>query len=129
MNMPNMLTAVAEIQPLWEDAMKWGHMLDSYRPILRDLMAKAADGHVTEDEPRMRMSYGKDCDLEKWFLHHIITTWYLGIYYHDKRTERVLYEDALMWDAVSDMVPAAGFSTGEYGYWENPPAAFMDTQQ
>lgn len=58
---------------------------------------------------------------EAWFLEHLLTTWYLGIYYHERLTQRVLYEDALMWDTVSDMVPVAGFSNMEYGYWTKPP--------
>lgn len=70
MSRPNMLTAVTEIEPLWRDAMTWGHMREDFKPILERLFVEAARGHTHEDAPRLRMSYGKDCDLEKWFTHH-----------------------------------------------------------
>ena len=53
---------------------------------------------------------------EAWFISHLLTTWYLGIYYHEQRpTQRVLYEKALMFEAVKDIVPvplvdATGFA-------------------
>ncbi len=55
---------------------------------------------------------------EAWFIGHLLTTWYLGAYYHE-RTEpiRVTYEGALMWDAVADIAGIPGISGGEPDFW------------
>ena len=60
---------------------------------------------------------------ERWFCEHLLTTWYLGIYYHQRKTVRALYEEALMWDPVRNFTTIPGLTGGEPGYWINPPAA------
>jgi hypothetical protein len=57
----------------------------------------------------------------RWFAEHVLTTWYLGIYYHERLVRRVLYEDALQWEAVKGLVPIPGMSGQAFGYWTEPP--------
>jgi len=63
-----MIDAVAEIEPLWVSAMRRGDMRSDFP--LEALFAEAARKHRSEDTPRLRMSFGKDCQLEKWFIAH-----------------------------------------------------------
>lgn len=59
---------------------------------------------------------------EAWFAGHLLMTWYLGAYYHE-RTEpiRVTWEGALMWDAVDDITGIPGVSGGEPDFWAGTP--------
>lgn len=58
---------------------------------------------------------------EAWFVKHLLTTWYLGIYYHETGDRRLLYEGALMFEAIADTHPIPGFSDREYGFWAEKP--------
>ncbi len=62
---------------------------------------------------------------ERWFVSHLVTTWYLGIYYHMERpTQLITYEDALMYDAMRGLIPKPFFESVGYGRWaELPPGA------
>lgn len=61
-------------------------------------------------------------DGEKWFAGHLLTTWYLGIYYHEKRpTQRITFEYALMFDSVRGLVPIPFFENTPFGEWGDPP--------
>lgn len=88
------------------------------------LLRKTLDGL---SDPRLPNTVSELMDIglldedQLWFATHLMTTWYLGIYYFEGREERVLYEDALMWEVVADFVQVPGFSEQEYGYWTNPP--------
>lgn len=64
---------------------------------------------------------------ETWFVSHLLTTWYLGIYYHESREPvRVAFEDALVWQAFTDWKSAPGFSSLEPGHWATKPANVTD---
>ena len=59
---------------------------------------------------------------QKWFTDHLFTTWYLGIYYHERTQPiRVSYEQALMFEAIKETrpIPLIG-ATGPRG-WTNKP--------
>jgi hypothetical protein len=59
---------------------------------------------------------------EAWFTSHLLTTWYLGIYYHAQRpTQRVLYEHALMFDALRSSHPVPYIDATGFGNWTQPP--------
>ena len=60
---------------------------------------------------------------EEWFVSHLLTTWYLGVYYYEGVEFRVFYEDALMFEAISDFRPVPGLSNWDYGYWAEMPKA------
>ena len=59
---------------------------------------------------------------ETWFVSHLLMTWYLGVYYHE-RTEplRVTHTGALMWDAIEDITGVPGLTGGETGFWAARP--------
>ncbi len=60
---------------------------------------------------------------EKWFVSHLVTTWYLGVYYHEQRpTQRVTYTHALMFDAIRGTLPIPYLESTGFGAWaELPP--------
>lgn len=59
---------------------------------------------------------------ESWFAGHLLTTWYLGIYYHqDSPTRRILYEDALVFSATRDIMPIPYLEPVGFGAWSHPP--------
>ena len=61
-------------------------------------------------------------DGERWFILHLITTWYLGIYYHeDMLNQRVLYEEALMFSSLEGLATIPYYNATPYGDWSNPP--------
>jgi hypothetical protein len=59
---------------------------------------------------------------ESWFFSHILTTWYLGIYYHEKRpTQRVTLEHALMYTQTKGFMPIPYFESTGFAGWTKPP--------
>jgi hypothetical protein len=59
---------------------------------------------------------------ERWFVAHLVTTWYLGIYYHEQRpTRRITLAGALMYDAVRGVVPIPYHDSIGFGGWTEPP--------
>lgn len=61
---------------------------------------------------------------EHWFIQHILTTWYTGIYYFEDTSLFVAYQRALMNVALQDVMPTPGFSDGAFGFWSQlPPGA------
>lgn len=67
-------------------------------------------------------------DGERWFVSHLLTTWYLGVYYHpDRPTVRITYRGALMHEAVADYRPVPGFAESETGAWAVRPLHLPET--
>lgn len=60
-------------------------------------------------------------ETEHWFVQHILTTWYTGIYYFEGASQFVAYQRALMNVALQDVRPIPGFSNGDFGFWGEPP--------
>lgn len=59
---------------------------------------------------------------EKWFLNHLATTLYTGVYYHERiRPVQVTTSGALVWDIVDDLVTRPGQAGLVPGYWAEPP--------
>lgn len=86
----------------------WGpqHLADCYTKLRRRL-----DGH-----------HATLTEGEQWFLSHLLTTWYLGVYYHEQRgTRRVTYRHALMWNSVGEDVPLLYHQRTRPEDWGKPP--------
>jgi len=98
----------------------WGpkHIAAAYEGLTKALAS--APGACSAPELIASGALGKG---ERWFCEHLLVTWYLGIYYHERKTVRVLYTEALMWDPVRELTKVPGLSGGEPGYWINPPTA------
>lgn len=63
-------------------------------------------------------------ETEHWFIQHILTTWYTGIYYFEDKAEFIAYKRALMNVALQDVMPTPGFSESAFGFWTQlPPGA------
>ncbi len=59
---------------------------------------------------------------EQWFILHLVMTWYLGVYYHEKMPDqRIMYEEALMHESVKDFVPIRFLEKIAFGEWGKPP--------
>jgi hypothetical protein len=98
----------------------WGpdHMLRCYRKIMAALPKKEI---ATERPPLADTSWQFDKG-EAWFLRHLLTTWYTGIYYHEERQIRAIsYEHALMFDAARDTIPVPFVDATGFGTWAEPP--------
>ncbi|MEX2128375.1 MAG: sugar dehydrogenase complex small subunit [Xanthobacteraceae bacterium] len=98
----------------------WGlkHIGHAYA-VLRDELA-----HTGTAERAAPISLARLGDGERWFVGHLVTTWYLGVYYHEERpTQRITYAGALMFDAVEGLLPVTYFESVGYGSWVEPPAA------
>lgn len=93
------------------------HIAETYARILNGL----SDPQLPKTVPEL-LAMGYLNSAETWFADHVLTTWYLGIYYHERLVKRLTYEGSLMWEAVADLVPIQGFSDKEHGYWAKPPA-------
>ena len=66
---------------------------------------------------------------ERWFISHLLTTWYLGIYYYENQApERITFEGALMYDAVREIAPIPYFSSVGYGGWADLPRPISQEQ-
>lgn len=59
---------------------------------------------------------------ESWFVGHLLTTWYLGVYYHEQRpTQRIAYETALMFDPTRGIMPVPFRQALGYDGWAEAP--------
>jgi D-sorbitol dehydrogenase-like protein len=96
----------------------WGpkHIGTAYAVLYRALgQAKSENWKLAEWLPLLGPG-------EKWFVSHLITTYYLGIYYHEQRpTRRVTYEDAAMFDAIRGILPVPFLESTGFGTWTDPP--------
>ncbi len=87
--------------------------------------------HLSEDGTPRPLSdlidEGHLSDGEAWFVSHLLTTWYLGIYYHESQPEpvRVSFETSLMWAALDGYLDPPGFSGAQPGDWTAPPPAAL----
>ncbi len=66
---------------------------------------------------------------ERWFVSHLITTWYLGIYYHEQRpTQRITRSGALMYAALRGVAPTPYVGNTGYAAWAVVPPAITDNK-
>jgi hypothetical protein len=60
---------------------------------------------------------------ERWFVSHLVTTWYLGIYYHEKRpAQRITRDGALMYAALNGLAPVPYLEGYGFGRWADRPS-------
>ncbi|NBX04213.1 MAG: hypothetical protein EBR02_09205 [Alphaproteobacteria bacterium] len=88
----------------------WGpqHIAGAYQKMYHALGGK---------KPATKLSDG-----ESWFVSHLLTTWYLGIYYHEKRpTQRITYEHALMFNIIRELAPIPFIDSTGFGHWAHAP--------
>jgi hypothetical protein len=99
----------------------WGpeHIKSTYRILHAATVAHAGNKEIPELLDSVKLTKG-----ERWFVSHILTTWYLGVYYHEERPhQRITFEGALMYEVLQGtMFP---WFTGERipGYWTETPTA------
>ena len=98
----------------------WGadHMLRCYRKIAKALPRK---GSAAKRLPLQNSSWQFDKG-EKWFLSHLLRTWYTGIYSNEERpSQTVSYEHALMFAVTKGCVPIPFLDATGFGKWASPP--------
>ena len=65
-----------------------------------------------------KLAYG-----ETWFISHLATTWYVGVYYHPERaTKWITLSGAMMYRPVRGLVPRPYEDNVGFGNWANPPS-------
>lgn len=107
--------AVARLHKVFMDE-PWGpeHISGIYK--------KTAQALRDKKRPLLKDPAWEFTQGESWFAGHLLTTWYLGIYYHEERpTQRLLYEDALMFSATRDVLPVPYLEPVGFGAWAEPP--------
>lgn len=96
----------------------WGkeHIASTYTAIVK-ANEQAKPQSITEMLDNKIFTEG-----EAWFVSHLITTWFLGVYYHQERpTQRVLYEEALMFSQVHDFTNIPYVEATGYASWAELP--------
>jgi Membrane bound FAD containing D-sorbitol dehydrogenase len=98
----------------------WGpkHIGHAYAVLRRELAQTRRHGGAVGPLSLSRLEDG-----ERWFVKHLLTTWYLGVYYHAERpTQRLLYDEALMFDAIRGVIPVPFLEATGFGAWAEPPS-------
>ena len=77
--------------------------------------------------PRWQLLYpNRFTEGERWFIRHLLTTWYTGVYYYEDKSQFIAYRRALMNAALLDVMPTPGYSDGPFGAWSTPPAGVIE---
>jgi hypothetical protein len=96
----------------------WGahHIHSTYSQLLLILEQHA-------DQPGAKpISSGALGKGQAWFAGHLLTTWYLGVYYHERIPPmRVAHAEALMFDVVHPELPRRFVEGTGFGGWADPP--------
>lgn len=104
--------AVISAEP-WSEA----HIVSCYKKIL--FLLEGAALIYPPYTPTLHQQLNTD---EKWFISHLLTTWYVGIYYYEaKAPMRVLYQQALMFEKLKQTYPIPFITAVGYGKWAEPP--------
>lgn len=97
----------------------WGpeHIDGLYNKMTASLKNSSNNKPPLVTDPALALTEG-----ESWFAEHLLTTWYLGIYYHaEKSTKRILYETALMFKPLAGIIPIPFIEHTGFGAWAHPP--------
>jgi len=109
-----------KMYPLFLDE-PWGpeHIRSTYMALRSAVLAQAAKREMPELVEGASLR-----EAERWFVSHLLATWYLGIYnHHERPTQRITYEGALMYDALQGAIPVWFSGERTPGYWTEPPNA------
>lgn len=96
----------------------WGlkHIGTAYAMIRETVMSHAQQGGRAAVE-QAQLPQG-----ERWFISHLVTTWYIGVYYHPERpTDWITLRGAVMYDATRGIVPRPYEDNVGYGGWTHLP--------
>ena len=97
----------------------WGvhHIRSTYAQLLAVLNLPAANRGP--NHPATNTQLG---NAQAWFASHVLTTWYLGVYYHERTAPiRVMHSEALMFDAAGSTLPRPYFEATGFGNWSHRP--------
>lgn len=84
---------------------------------LRPAFVKRGKRGGQETVAQTSLPYG-----ERWFISHVVTTWYVGVYYHpDRPTKWLTRHGAMMYRGVRDLVPSPYEESAGFGRWAAPP--------
>ncbi|KAB7613486.1 hypothetical protein F9L33_12905 [Amylibacter sp. SFDW26] len=101
----------------------WGkkHISTAYTEIKNGLENRQSDASIADLVEAKEIGDG-----EAWFVSHILSTWYTGIYFHEAQPkQRILYDAALMWDVVGNYIAPPGTRILEPGSWANIPDEYL----
>lgn len=79
--------------------------------------AAQADAALTRQE---LLDPGRFDDGERWFVGHLLVTWYTGIYYHKTGNAWIGFEQALIHRTLADLRTPPTICGGEMGFWTEP---------
>ncbi|MDD5180138.1 MAG: sugar dehydrogenase complex small subunit [Gallionellaceae bacterium] len=96
----------------------WGK--EHLAQIAAKLMPSLSDSPLPADRQAL-LDPKRFSDGERWFIGHLLTTWFTGIYYHQSGNHVVSYKNALMHAALEDVRPVPGHCNGVFGFWSEPP--------
>jgi hypothetical protein len=97
----------------------WGkeHIVSCYKKLLVLLDTSRLVYPPYTDQVREKLSAS-----EKWFISHLLTTWFVGVYYHESTpAKRILYQQALMFQSLQNDYPTPFIEKVGYGGWVTPP--------
>lgn len=96
------------------------------REHLAQIRAKLGDAPENKPPPSARhrlLDPKRFGDGECWFIGHLLTTWFTGVYYHAVGNRSVTYVHALKFAALEDVRPVPTTCGGgrPFGFWSTPP--------
>jgi hypothetical protein len=125
LNLSEILTGVGDLDPDTARRIYALIMAEPYGPqhvsrvYERIRAAIAGDPGKTREQILDPKAFGSG---ERWFIGHLLVTWYTGVYYHAVGNRRVAFEAALMHRALADMRPPPTSCGDAPGYWAAPPS-------
>lgn len=96
----------------------WGpkHVSTAYAA-LRNVVITRAQRGGREAVEQATLPYG-----ERWFISHLVTTWYTGVYYHpEEPTQWMTLHGAVMFDPTRGLIPKPYEQSVGFGKWADPP--------
>jgi len=94
------------------------NILKTYKA-LRALLLKG----VKKENLQHQIQKGNIAKGEKWFVQHLITTWYTGIYYVEGQEPiRLFHQEALVWKPLKGIVPIPFVENIDFGLWSKHPS-------
>lgn len=79
--------------------------------------------HISKLEPLPTQPPHAWESAQQQTVRQILAGWYLGVVEQNDRAQVISYEQALMFDAVSDVLSPRSYCTNKPGYWQERPYA------